>query len=699
MRSSACVARLTRINLTLSSLIAGHRALLRARTQSELFDNICHVLVETGGYRFAWVSTNQSANGSETVISAAGFESSGLDENVQSISGNAGLTADRPGATRSGRTQAVQNPAFYDALHSAAKPRSSVGFPLYIDGKIFAYLNLLAENLDGFDHDVVVLLERLTHDLCYCLNTLIIRNGRDSDQPELADTIIQRAIILESIPDIAYQLDTESRLVIWNKRMVSVTQYSSDELLHKPAVEFFPEYHQQKVSQAIQQVYQNGYADVSADLLTKKGETIPYHINGTLVKNEDDQIVGITGVGRDLSEQYEIEREKTQLQKQLLQSQKMEAIGQLTGGIAHDFNNILASILGYTNLARIKSRPYNDTKLNEHLRQIQHSGTQARDIIKQMLAFSRDSEIDLVPVQLQPLILEFGNILNTSIPSTIKINYALNSETPRILANPVQLNQVVLNLCINARDAIADHGQIDIMLHQQTYAQITCASCKAPLHGNFVELSVHDNGNGIRTQHLDKIFDPFFSTKELGRGSGMGLAMAHRIIHKHQGHIRVDTEADIGTTFCLIFPALAEPDRAADKAHESIDRNTELRNKGRILIVDDDRSIVFFETELLQSQGFEVTAFTDSEQSLRAFERNPMQFDLLLTDQTMPKLNGLELARKVCSSRPDLPVILCSGQSLELDSNSLSTFGIDRYLQKPVDVDILLRTINEIIKT
>jgi len=680
-------------------LIAGHRAFLRARTRSELFDNICHVLVETCGYRYAWISINESANGSETVISAAGFENSGLANTPQSCSDDADPTTVRRSTTCSGRTQPAQNSTFYQQLHSIAKPWSSIGFPLDIDGKIFAYLNIHAENLDGFDHDVVVLLEQMTQDLCYCLNNLITRNERDSAQRELADTIVQRAIILESIPDIAYQLDTESRLVIWNKRMVSVTQYSVDELLNKPAIEFFPEYHQLIVAQAIQQVYQNGYADVNADLLTKSGKTIPYHINGSLVKNEDDQIIGITGVGRDLSEQYEIEREKTQLQKQLLQSQKMEAIGQLAGGIAHDFNNILASILGFTNLAQKKSRPYDDTKLDEHLLQIQNSGTQARDIITQMLAFSRDSEINLVPIQLQPLIMEFGNILNTTMPSTIKINYKLTSESPCILANPVQLNQVILNLCINARDAITDHGQIDIMLRQQSFAETACASCKAPVHGKFVELSVHDNGYGIQSHLLDKIFDPFFSTKELRRGSGMGLAMAHRIIHKHQGHIRVETGPDIGTTFYLIFPTFDEPDQATVKTDELVYDQTELPKKGRILIVDDDRSIVFFETELLQNQGYEVTAFTDSEQSLRAFKQNPIHFDLLLTDQTMPKLNGLELTRKVRTIRPDLPVILCSGQFLEIDSNSFSALGIDRYLQKPADVDELLRTINELIKT
>ncbi len=701
MRLTPHASRLTRINRTLSSLIAGHRALLRGRNRSELFDNICHVLVETGGYRFAWISSTEPNKHSENVVSAAGFDRGQPEEKATAYTSESDPSTAFTETNRSGEEPlghgAINVDCLYQQLHYSSAPWSSIGFPLRVNGKVLAYLNIFAEDLNGFDHDEVVLLEQMTDDLCYGLTTLMTRNERDTAQRELADTIVQRAIILESIPDIAYQIDNESKLVVWNKRMVSVTKYSGDELSNKPALEFFPKQHQQKVALAIQEVYRNGYADVKANLLTKSGDSIPYHINGTLVKNEQNQIIGITGVGRDLSEQYKIEREKTQLQRQLQQSQKMEAIGQLAGGIAHDFNNILASILGFTNLASEQCKQYDDAKLTEHLHQIQVSGTHAREIVAQILEYSRDSEINLVPVQLHSLIDDFTKILNSSMPSRIKINYRWAPDSYLIMANPVQLNQVLLNLCINARDAIYDRGEIDIKLNIRSSLEVECTSCRKMISGDYVELSVRDSGKGIQYFHIEKIFNPFFSTKEASRGSGMGLSMAHRIIHNHQGHIGVDSIPGKGSTFRLLFPRYDENLEAPCKSANRTDQSTGQPKRGRILIVDDDQSIVFFETELLEGHGFDVLAFTDSEQSFETFKRDPMCFDLLITDHTMPKMTGLELAGKVCSIRPELPVILCSGHHLDTDNDSLTAMGINTYLQKPTDIDLLLHTIEKLI--
>ncbi len=295
-------------------------------------------------------------------------------------------------------------------------------------------------------------------------------------------------------------------------------------------------------------------------------------------------------MGRDLSEQYKNEREKSQLQHQLQQAQKMEAIGQLTGGIAHDFNNILGSIVGFTGLALERSMQHTDIKLNEYLQQIQSSASQARDIVAQMLAFSRDSEINLVPLRLPSLVKEFSKILKSTMPSNIEIDYEYAPDLPCILANPVQLNQVILNLCINARDAIDDSGRIEIKLSLACYSSKICTSCRQTLNGNFLELSIRDSGKGIEFDHIEKIFDPFFSTKEISKNSGMGLAMVQSIMHKHAGHICVDSVPGTGSLFRLLFPPVDESIQPCDERGQYSGDKYEPRAEGRILVVDDDRS-------------------------------------------------------------------------------------------------------------
>ena len=254
--------------------------------------------------------------------------------------------------------------------------------------------------------------------------------------------------------------------------------------------------------------------------------------------------------------------EREQLYAQLQQAQKMEAIGHLTGGIAHDFNNMLASIMGFTQLAMDLSEDFENEKLNEYLQEVNQAGERARDLIAQMLSFSRrDNEKELLPLKLPILIKEIVTMLRPMLPSSIGIDYKLDGEVPMVKADPVKIHQVLMNLCINARDALEGHGKITLCLSLTSLDKGICSSCHNPVDGEFVEIIITDDGSGIKKKHLNKIFDPFFTTKEVGKGTGMGLSVVHGIMHDHHGHIILESKPGKGTKFRLLFPAANETEQ------------------------------------------------------------------------------------------------------------------------------------------
>jgi len=403
----------------------------------------------------------------------------------------------------------------------------------------------------------------------------------------------------------------------------------------------------------------------------------------TPVLNSSGKIGHFVAIKRDISE-------RKQLQRQLQQSQKMEAIGQLTGGIAHDFNNMLASIMGYTELAREGLAQYKNGKIEGYLSEVYKSGQRARDLVAQMLAFSRGGEGDLKPLALSPLIRESLKMIGATLPSSIEIDLRLDDEDLTVMTNPVQLHQLVMNLCINSRDAMQGKGHITIGLRRANDVATECRSCHERVRGDYIELFVGDTGGGIRPEQLDRIFDPFYTTKDVGKGTGMGLSMVHGIMHDHGGHIVVETEPGKNTTFALLFPVMdARGDtvnEACSNAYTSSFKNLD----GNILIVDDEVSVGRFIGELLQGCGYYVTVETDSRSALSIFKLDPAAFDLVVTDQTMPGMTGEELAQEVMAIRPEIPVVLCTGYSDHIDEARARSLGISGYVNKPIETDKFL---------
>jgi len=379
--------------------------------------------------------------------------------------------------------------------------------------------------------------------------------------------------------------------------------------------------------------------------------------------------------------------EHKRLEEQLRQAQKMESIGTLAGGIAHDFNNILASIIGYTELALDDVEK--GSLLYRNLQEVFIAGQRAKDLVKQILTFSRQVERELKPLQPKFIVKEALKLLRASIPSTIEIEQNVQSNT-FVMGDSTQIHQVLMNLCTNAAHAMEHkEGQLAINLSDVEIDSEFVSTHPTLKPGPYINLTVTDTGHGMSSDVLEKMFDPFFTTKEKGEGTGMGLSVVHGIVHSHGGIIYAYSEPGKGSIFKVFLPVLERRLEAEDKVERPIPTGTE-----SILFVDDEPSIVNMGKQILESLGYNVTARTSSIDSLELIKEKADRFDIVITDMTMPQMTGDKLAREIMRIRPNIPVILCTGFSVRIDEKNAMAMGIRAFVSKP----ILKREIAEIIR-
>jgi len=416
---------------------------------------------------------------------------------------------------------------------------------------------------------------------------------------------------------------------------------------------------------------------------------------------------GVSVYIQDVSEYKRLKLEHQRMEKQVQQAQKMDAIGQLTAGIAHDFNNILASINGYTDLALTRCVGEGQEKLQEYLEQVYKAGERARDLIQQMMAYSRNTDADMMALDPRPLIRETVKMLRSTLPASIQLNFDSppDDEPVSINMEPVQLQQIVMNLCVNARDAMHGQGRLDLRLETIHHrVPVECTSCHDAVQGEYVALSVRDSGGGMGSDILEHLFEPFFTTKEVGEGTGLGLSVVHGIMHDHHGHIRVESQAGQGAAFYLLFPLLKEH-AISEHEHVEIIRNVAKSPDEasvsvvgkRILVVDDEPSVLGFLQAWLKRKGFDVQAFGDSHDAWAYFEAHQGDVDLLITDQTMPGITGKELIQKVLTLQPQLPTILCSGYTEQISAGQAGRLGIRHFAEKPFNHKQLLGIIEQLL--
>ena len=411
-----------------------------------------------------------------------------------------------------------------------------------------------------------------------------------------------------------------------------------------------------------------------------------FQVTVSPVLDRENRIVSFVHFAKDITAQKE-------LANRLIQAQKLEAIGTLAGGIAHDFNNILAPILGYAELAQTALSP--DDPTLEYIGQVINASLRAKDLVQQILCFSRQKAQQRLPLAPHLIIKEAMKLLRASIPTTIEIRQEIKTDSGMVLADATQFHQIIMNLCTNAYHAMRETG--GVLAVSLAAIQVECDDPKVNglelTPGAYVVFEVSDSGCGMDQQTLAKIFDPYFTTKSPGEGTGLGLSVVHGIVKECGGHISVYSEPGRGSTFRVYLPKLV----STPVAEQPSIAQPLPRGNDRVLVVDDDRIIVEMETQILEALGYRVTALNNSLDALQTFQRAPREFDLILTDMTMPGLTGKELSLRIHAIRPEIPIILCTGFSEFIDNDRCGEIGIQGFLKKPILRRDLAETVRKVL--
>ncbi|MEE8432653.1 MAG: response regulator [Candidatus Desulfatibia sp.] len=422
-----------------------------------------------------------------------------------------------------------------------------------------------------------------------------------------------------------------------------------------------------------------------------KDGSIGHHIFSAKPVSHFGEVVGIEGFIIDTTERKQAEEETKKLQTQLQQAQKMESIGTLAGGIAHDFNNILFPIIGFAEMALEDTAE--GSSLRNSINEILHGAKRAGDLVKQILTFSRQADQELKPLQVHLVIKEVLKLIRSSLPSTIKIKQFIKKDCGLVIADPTQIHQVAMNLMTNAYHAMEEAGgELEVTLKE---IELDVEDLRDPVMtpGTYICLTVADTGIGMSKAVANRIFDPYFTTKEKGKGTGLGLAVVHGIVKSYNGDIKFYSNPGQGTAFHIYLPVIK-----TQAETEEIDTITPVQ-KGteRILLVDDEDQIVRMEKQMLQRLGYHVTERTSSIEALEAFRAAPDKFDLVITDMTMPNMTGVQLSQKLMAIRSNIPIIICTGFSEQISNEKANAWGISGYIMKPIVKRKLAEKIREVL--
>jgi len=495
-------------------------------------------------------------------------------------------------------------------------------------------------------------------------------------------------LLLNTIPQRIFYKDRDLVYVGSNLHFAKSFDLKPEEIAGKTDYDLFPENLDlaEKYRMDDRIVMESGVIkEIEENFMKDKQEVFLKTLKTPIV--EDGKITGILGISWDIST-------RKRLEAQLRHAQKMEAVGTLAGGIAHDFNNILMSIVGYAQLADIDTPEGSPAKAD--LKEVLNGAHRAKELVKQIISFGLQQEEEPKPMWISPVIKEALKLLRVSLPSTIEIRERIEVDNGIAKADPTQIHQVFLNLCTNASHAMRDEGGIlDV-----TFAKTDMPAAAVSLHpvlppGPYLRLSVTDTGCGMPPEVVERIFDPYFTTKEKGEGTGLGLSITHGIIKKYGGAIEVLTEPGKGSTFNVYLPRITRRSKQNKSETESIDRLS--KGDERILFVDDEQDLVEIGRRTLKRLGYDVVTRTSSLRALSLFKEQPDQFDLVITDTTMPDMTGSRLAEEMLRTRPDIPIILCTGYSEDVSEKRAKEMGVKAFVMKPVTITDLAKIVRKVL--
>ena len=447
------------------------------------------------------------------------------------------------------------------------------------------------------------------------------------------------------------------------------------------------EKHRPHFDDYLDRIKNKGRDEGTMAITTAAGREIVLEYNNVLVRNDSGKPLFVQGSARDITDRIEAERKNRKLQSQLQQAQKMEAIGNLAGGIAHEFNNVLSIIVGNAELAMDHVPGSNPAK--EHLREICIASLRAREVVRQILSFARKTMTSMKPLEIKAIVNETVKLMRASIPTMIEIRVSMPAEPKMVLGDPTEIHQILINLCTNSAHSMKQKGGfLQVGLSDSKLDEITAAHYEDMVPGEYVKLSVEDTGEGIAPDVLEKVFEPYFTTKEFGAGSGMGLAVVHGLVKKCKGAIHITSTVGKGTIVEVLFPKI---DREAPE--ESVTEHKLPMGKEKILLVDDDESIIRMVRQMLERLGYSVLDMTDSLAALERFRSNQDEFDLVISDMSMPRMAGDQLAAEMLRMKKDIPILLCTGYSDTMDEKKAKQLGIKGFVTKPLNRERLAKAV------
>jgi len=516
---------------------------------------------------------------------------------------------------------------------------------------------------------------------------VMVNAERQHAERELVQAKEKAERLYQVVPSPIFTVGLDGCINTWNKKAVELTGYTAEEMVGKPRTKLeiepiLPPADPADGSARAAEVAQEWR------MRRKDGRVRLIERNVDVLSDTHGRVLGWIEGFEDITERRQAEQIRADLEVQLREIQKMEAIGTLAGGVAHDFNNILSAIIGNAELVRMATG--DNAPVQEHVDGVLKAAERAKDLVQQILAFSRRQVQRREPVHIQAVIKEVLKLLRASLPASIQMIARLEAADAVVLADPSQIHQVMMNLCANASHAMNEgSGRLEVSLIPEQIDLDLSQHQPGLREGPYVRLSVADTGCGIDHATLERIFDPFFTTKPKGRGTGLGLSVVHGIVKSHDGVIKAYSEVGRGTVFHIFLPRVSQKPAIAMVGGRVLPTG----RGERILVVDDEPSLTFLAKRVLERLGYHVTTSNNSMEALDMFRATPDQFDLVLTDQTMPMLTGLELACRLLQTRPGLPIILATGYSVWIEGADAKSLGVKELLMKPMTSQILAEAV------
>jgi PAS domain S-box-containing protein len=584
-----------------------------------------------------------------------------------------------------------QTEGTYDEEYRIVRPDGSVRFirdrayPLRDESGAIHRIVGLAEDITdrkAVESEIRALSEQLEARVVE--RTAQLREANDS----LTRVEARQRALLDAIPDIVFRIHRDGTYLDYSAPRGAASVPQEGIIGSRVTASGLPAEVARAMLQAIERAVDGGRLETLEYDLETGGEVRRFEAR--IVRSGTDEIVATI---RDITDRKRAEAERDLLEQQLRQSQKMEAIGTLAGGIAHDFNNILTAIIGHTELLRAQRA--DDRGLEERLSEIAKAGARAKDLVAQILTFSRRQERRRAPTALGPVVVEALKLLRAAIPTTIDIESEVKPDLPQVLADPTQIHQIVMNLAANAAAAMAGGpGRLTVTLDAMHLSDEGAARHPSLRPGAYVRLVIKDSGRGMSPDVLERIFDPFFTTKGPGEGTGLGLSVVHGIVVSHDGAILVDSRVGEGSVFRIYFPTIATvreidvaPAPEASRGHGE-----------RVLCVDDEPAIADLLEAMLVSLGYRVTATTSPIEALAAFLAEPDAFEAVVTDLTMPGMNGADLVGRILAERPSIPIVMATGFSRAMTDDGVRQLGVRKLLLKPFSMSTLGEALHEALR-